>query len=263
MIRIAAVGDIHLGSDSAGTFAPVLRDLVGRADVLLLAGDLTQHGRPEEAEVVAAEIAQAEIPVVAVLGNHDYHSDAEEEITAILTTAGATVLEGAATILDIGGVRLGVAGVKGFGGGFAGASGSDFGEPLMKAFIRHARDVANNLRFTLEAMDCDIRVALTHYAPVPDTLIGERAEIYPFLGCYHLAEAMDAGRADLALHGHAHAGSERGSTAGGVPVRNVARPVIGKAYALYEIGVRTALDAKSPPARTAPHSAELAAPMTP
>jgi len=235
MIRIAAVGDIHLGTDSRGTFAPLLRGLAERADVLLLAGDLTQKGRPAEAEIVAAEIAAAEVPVVAVLGNHDYHSDAEAEITATLVGAGVTVLEGTGTIIDVGGVRLGIAGAKGFGGGFAGASGSDFGEPMMKAFIRHTKDVSARLRHALTELDCDVRVALTHYSPVPDTLIGERAEIFPFLGSYHLAEAVEAGGARLALHGHAHVGSERGMTAGGVPVRNVARPVIGKAYALYGV----------------------------
>ncbi|WP_462203188.1 metallophosphoesterase family protein [Frankia sp. CcWB3] len=236
MIRIAAVGDIHLGVDSRGTFAPLLRGLAGRADVLLLAGDLTQRGLPAEAEIVAAEVADAGVPVVAVLGNHDYHGGAENEITEMLADAGVTVLEGCGTVLDIDGRRLGIAGVKGFGGGFAGASGSDFGEPLMKAFIRHTKDAGSRLRGALESLDCEVRVALMHYAPVPDTLIGERTEIFPFLGSYHLAEAVDAGAACLALHGHAHAGSEHGTTAGGVPVRNVARPVIRKAYALYGVG---------------------------
>jgi Icc-related predicted phosphoesterase len=263
MMRIAAVGDIHLGTDSGGTFAPVLRGLVGRADALLLAGDLTQHGRTDEARVLAAEVADAEIPILAVLGNHDYHDDAEDEITDILADAGVTVLEGAGTVLDVGGVRLGVAGVKGFGGGFAGASGTDFGEPLMKAFVRHTKDIATQLRYALEGLDCDIRLALTHYAPVPDTLIGERAEIYPFLGSYHLAEAVDAGGADLALHGHAHAGSERGSTAGGVPVRNVARPVIGKPCALYEIGARTAIAAERAATCTTASATDLATPAAP
>ncbi|CAO5156488.1 putative phosphoesterase, ICC [Frankia sp. AiPs1] len=238
MIRIAAVGDIHLGVDGPGSFAPVVRDLAGQADVLLLAGDLTQHGQVQEARVVAAEVASAELPVLAVLGNHDYHDDSEREITAILADAGVTVLEGTGTVVEIRGFRLGIAGVKGFGGGFAGASCSEFGEPLMKSFVRHSREVAAHLRDALEDLACDMRVAMTHYAPIPETLIGERAEIYPFLGSYHLAEAIDAAGVDLALHGHAHAGSERGSTAGGVPVRNVARPVIGRAVARYELADR-------------------------
>lgn len=238
MIRIAAVGDIHLGIDSRGSFAPCLRGIADLADVLLLAGDLTQHGRTAEAEVVAGDLIDAEVPVVAVLGNHDHHSDEADEIVDVLSQAGVIMLEGSGVVLSFGDLRLGVAGVKGFGGGFAGASGSDFGEPLMKAFIRHSREIAAGLRSELERLDCDVRVALMHYAPVPDTLLGERAEIFPFLGSYHLAEAVDAGGAQLALHGHAHAGVEKGRTASGVPVRNVARPVIGQAFALYEVGAR-------------------------
>ncbi|WP_018500374.1 metallophosphoesterase family protein [Parafrankia discariae] len=243
MIRIAAVGDIHLGTDSRGSFAPCLAGIGDLADVLLVAGDLTQHGRVSEAEVAAAELAASEIPVIAVLGNHDHHSDRADEVAAVLGQAGVEVLEGSAALVRVGGpraggCRLGVAGVKGFGGGFAGASGSDFGEPLMKAFVRHTKEVSAGLRTALESLECDVRVALTHYAPVPDTLAGERPEIFPFLGSYHLAEAVDAGGAQLALHGHAHGGTERGRTAGGVPVRNVARPVIGKAFALYEVGAR-------------------------
>ncbi|WP_261558634.1 metallophosphoesterase family protein [Frankia tisae] len=260
MMRIAAVGDIHLGADSGGTFGPVVRGLAGRADVLLLAGDLTQHGLPAEAEVVAAEVAGAPLPVIAVLGNHDYHGDAEREIAGILTGAGVTVLEGTSTVVDVDGERLGVAGVKGFGGGFAGASGSDFGEPLMKAFVRHTKEAAARLQHALDALDCDFRIALTHYAPVPDTLIGERAEIYPFLGSYHLAEAMDAGGAGLALHGHAHAGSERGSTAGGVPVRNVARPVLGRPCAIYAVGVGAAVEGVRMAAPSPAPEVDLAAP---
>ncbi|EFC84699.1 metallophosphoesterase [Parafrankia sp. EUN1f] len=235
MIRIAAVGDIHLGTDSPGTFAPCMAGVGDLADVLLVAGDLTQHGSVAEAEVVAGELVGAEVPVIAVLGNHDYHDDHPDQIVSVLAEAGVRTLEGTGTVLPVGAVRLGVAGTKGFGGGFAGASGSDFGEPLMKTFIRHSKEVSAGLRTALDDLDCDVRIALTHYSPVPDTLAGERPEIFPFLGSYHLAEAVDAGRAHLALHGHAHAGTEKGRTAGGVPVRNVARPVIGRAFALYEV----------------------------
>ncbi|MCK9932086.1 metallophosphoesterase [Frankia sp. Mgl5] len=238
MIRIAAVGDIHLGTDSRGSFAPCLAGIGDLADVLLVAGDLTQHGRVSEAEVAAGELATSEIPVIGVLGNHDHHSDQADEVAAVLGQAGVEMLEGSAALVRAGGCRLGVAGVKGFGGGFAGASGSDFGEPQMKAFVRHTKEVSAGLRAALESLECDVRVALTHYAPVPDTLAGERPEIFPFLGSYHLAEAVDAGGAQLALHGHAHGGTEKGRTAGGVPVRNVARPVIGKAFALYEVSAR-------------------------
>ncbi|HEX2299439.1 MAG TPA: metallophosphoesterase family protein, partial [Pseudonocardiaceae bacterium] len=146
--------------------------------------------------------------------------------------------EGQAEVLDIGGIRLGVAGAKGFGGGFAGRCGSAFGEREMKAFIEHTEYSAELLHSALQAAsdsEVDVLVALTHYAPVPDTLHGEPLEIYPFLGSYQLAEAIDAAGADLAVHGHAHAGSERGTTPGGVAVRNVAQPVIESAYAVYRV----------------------------
>ncbi|WP_436498814.1 metallophosphoesterase family protein [Actinokineospora sp. HUAS TT18] len=235
MIRIAAVGDVHLDQDTAGRFRPALEELPDRADVLLLAGDLTRHGTVAEAEVVADEFADVGVPVVAVLGNHDYHSDLPGDITKLLTDRGITVLEGQGTVLEIDGKRLGVGGVKGFGGGFAGKCASAFGEPELKAFVRHTCDAADSLREALSQLDCDILVALTHYAPVPDTLRGEPKEIYPFLGSYQLGEAIDECGAALAVHGHAHYGTEQGFTAGGVRVRNVAHPVIRAAYALYRV----------------------------
>ena len=236
MIRVAAVGDVHLAPEIAGRHRAGLADLAQRADVLLLAGDLTRHGTPEEAAVVAAEYRDLGLPVVAVLGNHDYHADEQEKVTELLTDAGIAVLEGTSVVLDLPGGRLGVAGAKGFGLGFAGRCGSDFGEPEMKAFSRHGRASAEVLRQALEGMpQVDVRVALTHYAPVDDTLVGEPPEIWPFLGNYLLGEAVDAARCHLAVHGHAHTGTEKGITAGGVRVRNVAQPVIGAAYALYEV----------------------------
>jgi Icc-related predicted phosphoesterase len=133
----------------------------------------------------------------------------------------------------MGRVRVGVAGTKGFGGGFAGACGGDFGEAEMKAFVRHTRSLAESLGKQLASLDADLRVALLHYSPVEATLQGERLEIYPFLGSYLLAEAVDRAGADLVVHGHAHAGSEKGLTAGGIRVRNVAQPVIKRAYNVY------------------------------
>lgn len=238
MIRVAAVGDIHLGPDGAGLLRPAFDTLGDHADLLLLAGDLTRHGTAREARVVAGEVAALAVPVVAVLGNHDYQSDEEEAVTRELTDAGVHVLEGDGVLLDVGGTRVGVAGTKGFCGGFAGRSGSEFGEPEMKAFIRHSRTCAEGLATALHALrdgGSTLRIALTHYAPVPDTLAGEPPEIYPFLGSYHLAEAIDAAGADLAVHGHAHLGTEHGMTAGGVHVRNVAMAVIDRAFAVYHL----------------------------
>jgi Icc-related predicted phosphoesterase len=236
MIRIAAVGDVHLGVEDHDRWRPHLADLGERADLFLLAGDLTRHGEPAEAEVVAAEFADLPVPVIAVLGNHDHHADQPEEITRLLEDAGITVLEGESTVVEVDGRRVGVAGAKGFGGGFAGACGSEFGEPEMKSFVAHSREVACRFEKALTALDADVKIALLHYSPVEETLRGERLEIYPFLGSYFLAEAVDNGGADIAFHGHAHAGSERGATPGGVRVRNVAHPVIGHAYHVYTLG---------------------------
>jgi Icc-related predicted phosphoesterase len=237
MIRVAAVGDVHLAPDVRGRIRPHLAGIGEHADALLLAGDLTQHGTVAEAEVVAEEFAGLDVPVVAVLGNHDYHCDSQDEVTALLAASGMTVLEGTGVVLDLPGGRLGVAGSKGFGGGFPGRGASEFGEPEMKAFIRHSRCLAEGLGEALRDLDADFRVALTHYSPVTDTLAGERLEIYPFLGSYFLAEAADSAHADLFIHGHAHAGSESGATTGGVPVRNVALPVLQRAYAVYGLRV--------------------------
>ena len=234
MIRIAAVGDVHFGPDSAGTLESHLAALAERADVLLLAGDLTRFGHPEEAAVLAAELEGTPVPMIAVLGNHDYHQERESEIRRVLVDVGVQVLEGDASVISVNGSQLGVAGLKGFGGGFAGACGADFGESVMKAFIRYTQEGAKRLEAALGAIaDADVRVALLHYAPITSTLAGERLEIYPFLGSYLLAEAIDGAGADLVLHGHAHHGTEKGVTPGGIHVRNVAQPLIRRAFNLY------------------------------
>ncbi|MGH3648790.1 MAG: metallophosphoesterase family protein [Micromonosporaceae bacterium] len=235
MIRIAAVADVHMDTDVLGRFRPALERLPDVADVLLLGGDLTRHGSSPEAECVAQEFGDLGVPVVAVLGNHDYHCDQVDEVVEVLTSAGIRVLEGTGITVECGDTRLGIAGAKGFGGGFAGRCASEFGEPETKAFIRHTRVVADQLGQVLRRLDCDVRVALTHYSPVPDTLVGEPLEIYPFLGSHLLAQAIDSAPTALAVHGHAHHGTERGMTPGGVRVRNVAHPVIKQAYSVFEL----------------------------
>ncbi|HEX2023985.1 MAG TPA: metallophosphoesterase [Acidimicrobiales bacterium] len=239
MIRIAALGDPHAGLDSAGLLRPALADLPERADLLLLAGDLTRHGDPEEAAVLAGEVGDLGVPTFAVLGNHDHHADQPHLVRKVMEEAGVVVLEGESAVVDVAGVRVGVAGAKGFGGGFEGACASEFGEPEVKAFVRHTREIAERLGAALAALaalDTDRRVVVLHFSPVPETLEGERLEIYPFLGSYLLGEAVDRAGADLVVHGHAHAGRERGTTPGGVPVRNVSQPVIGAAYRIYCLG---------------------------
>lgn len=234
VVRIAAVGDIHVGAHGTD-LVELWADLGDHADVLLLAGDLTKCGAPEEAEVVAAAVAGVPVPVVAVLGNHDVHHDQGPAVVDVLESGGITVLEGDGCILDLAGTRVGIAGVKGFGGGFPGSSCADFGEPEMKAFVHAARTSAASLRRALEALDAEVLVALMHYAPCRGTLVGEPEGIHAFLGCYQLGEAVDQAGADLAVHGHAHAGSRRGATEGGVPTFNVARPVLGAAYTVLTV----------------------------
>jgi Icc-related predicted phosphoesterase len=230
---VAAIGDVHMAGDARGTLHEAFARLPDVADVLLLAGDLTRRGTEEELEVLLDELGGVPVPQVAVLGNHDFESDRSDALVKLLEGAGVRVLEGTAAVVHVDGETLGIAGTKGFGGGFAGACGSDFGEPEMKAFVRHTRALADALGRALRELDTDARIALTHYAPVKDTLSGERPEIAPFLGSYLLGEAIDGAGADLAVHGHAHNGVEKGVTPGGVPVRNVALPVIKTAYALY------------------------------
>lgn len=236
MVRIAAVGDIHVRLGHRGRWRGSWTGLAGVADVLLLAGDLTGEGTVEEAEILIDELRDLPVPAMAVLGNHDYHENAEAEITRLLREAGVTILEGDGVVVEVGGGRLGVAAVKGFGGGFAGRCCAAYGEQEMKAFAGHTVARADQLRAALSGLGpADAVVALTHYAPVPETLAGEPLELYPFLGSYLLGEAIDAAHVDLAIHGHAHLGTECGVTPGGVPVRNVAHAVIGRPYAVYDL----------------------------
>jgi Icc-related predicted phosphoesterase len=232
---VAATGDIHAGIDSAAPIRAAVEDIRRNADLLVLAGDFTQHGTVEEAAIVAQEVAKLNIPAFAVLGNHDYHMGQEAGIRAALEGAGIRVLEGEAAICQVDGTRVAVAGVKGFGSGFAGACGSEFGEPEMKSFVRLARDGGEQLAEALAGADADLHIALTHYSPVADTLVGEALQINPFLGSLFLAEAIDEAPCDVAFHGHAHRGTEWGISPGGVQVRNVARQVLRRAYKLYEL----------------------------
>ncbi len=236
MLRIAAIADMHVAEDSIGKFSPLWREIHEVADVLLLAGDLTNLGAASQAEALARELEVVQIPVIAVLGNHDYHLGESGRVRNVLARAGLTVLEGETTTLSVRGKTLGVAGTKGFGGGFAGACGHAFGEQVMKEFIYMTEGMASKLEENLLALETDYRIALLHYAPIKDTLAGERLEIYPFMGSYLLAEALDHAGADLVVHGHAHHGVEKGSTARGIPVRNVAMPLLKRAYAIYNLG---------------------------
>ena len=236
MIRVAATADVHVGADSRGRLGPHFEHVAEHADVLLIGGDLTKCGTADEARVLVDELSDVPIPRYAVLGNHDHHADEVEKVVAVLEGGGIHVLEGSHDVVRIADRTLGLAGVKGFGGGFPGAFASEFGESEMKAFVRHTKDVSVRLREALSALDTDVRVAVLHYSPVEETLRGERLELYPLLGSYLLGEAVDLAGADLVVHGHAHAGTERGVTAGGIRVRNVALPVIRQPYRVFEFG---------------------------
>lgn len=249
-VRIAAVGDIHVGTDTAGRLAPAFAELAECADIFLLAGDLTRIGTADEAACVVEELRGVTVPTVAVLGNHDLHAGQEDAVVSTLERAGVRVLEGDAVTVDVAGTTVGVAGVKGFGGGFAGRCGSDFGEPEMKAFVATTKASADRLHRALASLRAEVTVALLHYSPVPDTLAGEPLEIYPFLGSYLLAEAIDRAGADLVLHGHAHRGRERGLTPGGIRVRNVAQPVLGAPFRVYDLHPTGAPAAEEPSSRS-------------
>lgn len=235
MIRIAAAGDIHFDRQSHNRLGQHMNDLSANADLFLLAGDLTKNGHPDEMQVLANDLKHSCLPIIAVLGNHDYHLDQVAIVTQILRDVGVIVLERSSAIITIKGETIGIAGAKGFGGGFVGASGSDFGEPEMKTFMRHSKTEARQLEQVIKDLNTDYKIVLMHYSPTTQTLAGEKKELYPFLGCYYLAEAVDYGSADIVFHGHAHKGVEKGETPGGTPVRNVAQPVIRHAYNIYTI----------------------------
>lgn len=235
-VRVAAIGDVHAAIDSPGVHRDQIAELAGRADLLLISGDLTCTGDPAEAATLADELRDPPFPIVAVLGNHDHHTDQGDAVAKEMEAAGVHVLEGTTAMFEIRGARVGVAGVKGFGGGFETNALTEFGEPEIKRFARHAKETADALEEALTALAPGLRIALLHYSPIAETLEGEGKQIYPFLGSSLLADAIDRAGADFVVHGHAHGGIERGTTRGGVPVRNAALPVIGGLCRIY--GVR-------------------------
>jgi Icc-related predicted phosphoesterase len=221
-MRIAAVGDIHCKRDSQGTLQPLFAEAARRADVLLLCGDLTDYGIPEEAHVLVRELAGMKIPVLAVLGNHDFESGKEAEIQAILAEGGTRILDGDSVELD----GVGFAGVKGFCGGFGRGTLEPWGEATVKQFVRESVDEAMKLEKGLSRLRTTKRVAVLHYSPIAATVEGEPREIFPFLGSSRLEEPLHRYRVDVAFHGHAHRGTAEGRTSAGVPVYNVAMPLL-------------------------------------
>jgi Icc-related predicted phosphoesterase len=234
-IHIAAAADLHCAEPLRERITRGFRALAGTADLVLLAGDLTTHGLPEQAAVLADACRGLPMPVVAVLGNHDHHSGCPEEVTAVLEAGGVHVLDRDHLVLEIGDAEVGIVGVKGFVGGFPGAEIPDFGEPLLRQIYRETTLEVEALEQGLEAVaGCHRNIVLMHYAPVTETLVGEPERIWAFLGSGRLAAPIGMHRPDLVVHGHAHHGTPIGAV-GEVPVRNVAVQVTGEDFVHLEL----------------------------
>jgi Icc-related predicted phosphoesterase len=235
-MRVAAIGDLHVQETDEAPYREVFAEIANQADVLLLCGDLTNFGKVAEAEILASDIKSCTIPVLGVLGNHDYECGCPEKVAEILQSAGMIVLDEQAHEID----GVGFAGVKGFMGGYGRGELAPFGEPIAKAFVDEVLKEARKLENALRTIRTGRSVAVLHYSPVSDTLEGEPAEIFQYLGSQRLAEPIDRfDHVKAVVHGHAHHGAYEGRTPLGKPVYNcaqfVVRPKFGRPYALLEI----------------------------
>ncbi|RWM20791.1 MAG: metallophosphoesterase [Mesorhizobium sp.] len=233
-VKIAAVGDLHVQEDAQASYRDLFSEVSREADVLVLTGDLTNLGKPREAEILAEDLRTCTIPVVAVLGNHDYESGAVEDVAHILRQAGVHLLDGQTTEIK----EVGFVGVKGFVGGFGSRMLGSFGEPAIKAMVAESVSESMRLENAMRQVRTKRTLVVLHYAPVVETVAGEPLEIFPFLGSSRLAETIDRFKVSAVVHGHAHRGVYEGRTPGGAPVYNVALHVAkptGRPYALLEI----------------------------
>jgi Icc-related predicted phosphoesterase len=264
IVRIAALGDLHCTKSSQGAFQPLFTRIGESADVLVMAGDLTDYGLPEEAKILARELSALRIPVAAVLGNHDIESSREAEVRQILCDAGVVILDGDACEMQ----GIGIAGVKGFGGGFGQRALGPWGETIIKQFVREAVDEALKLEAALARLRTSQLVALLHYSPIQRTVEGEPLEIYPFLGSSRLEEPIGRYPVSLVIHGHAHRGFPEGQTKMGVPVYNVALPLLTRTFTdrlpfrVFEVPVGHKLAGEPTPAHSTP-PAPRTVPSTP
>jgi Icc-related predicted phosphoesterase len=235
-ILVAAIGDLHVRETTDRRYRDLFAEISDQADVLVLAGDLTDFGKTSEAELLAEDLRGCTIPAVGVLGNHDYECGQPEKVVEILGQAGVTLLDQQAVEIE----GVGFAGVKGFIGGFGRAELDPFGEAAIKTFVEESAGEARKLEHQLRTLRTERVMAILHYAPIPETIEGEPLEIFPFLGSSRLAQAVDRfDNVKAVVHGHAHRGRYSGTTPGGVPVYNVAQFVVqaelGRPYALLEI----------------------------
>lgn len=239
--RIAAVGDIHIRENEKGKWVEYFKEVSGKADVLVICGDLTDTGDEVEAQVLAEELKACTIPVVAVLGNHDFEKGRHKLIRQIMITSNVHVLDGESVVIG----DVGFAGVKGFGGGFDNHMLSMFGEGAMKAFVQEAVDEALHLERALARLDSEHdglkKVAVLHYSPIKETVVGEPEVIWPFLGSSRLAEPLNRKQVLAAFHGHAHVGTLEGQTSAGVRVFNVSKPILQRAgykcpFYVFDVG---------------------------
>lgn len=242
-IRIAALGDLHVRETSQGAYHELLTEISKNADILVLCGDLTDLGLMTEAEILVKELASCTIPVVGVLGNHDYENDNQQEITKLLVENKISILEGTEYIFEKNGVQVGITGVKGFGGGFRPNMWGRFGEKEQKAFYDaiagEVQQLENGLN-RLQSSETNHNIVLLHFSPIRDTLQGEIPELYAFLGSTRLEEVIDRYKVNAVFHAHAHYGSPKGKTEKNIPVYNVAYPLMQKTnpkqpYGLIEI----------------------------
>lgn len=236
-IRVAASGDLHCREDQHGRFRNFIKHVNEVADVLLLCGDLTDRGTPEEARTLAEDLSALRIPCVAVFGNHDYEAGASKQICAELAKANVHFLDGDHYVFE---KTLGIAGIKGFGGGFGRATLQAFGEGPTKAFVQEGVNESLKLEAALGQLETAKKVVMLHYSPIVDTCVGEQPEIMPFLGTSRLSYPIDHYGAAVVFHGHSHFGSREGKTPGGIRVLNVAMPLLAKTtpeqrFALVEV----------------------------
>lgn len=251
--RVAAVGDLHYSEETHGSLSELIGVVNRQADVLALLGDLTTHGRKHQVELLLDELRSVDRPIIAVLGNHDHEAGEAAEITSVLCDAGVHVLDGDHVEID----GVGFAGAKGFAGGFGRGALAPFGEVLIKEFVQHAIDEALKMENALRALTSDVRVALLHYAPCPETVQGEPEAIFPFLGSSRLLQPLETLQADVVFHGHAHHGTRHARTGGGLDIYNASLPLLRESGEWVHLWTVELPDRRGTDAETEPEISEI------